>query len=74
MRAKLTFQLPEDEHDFRCSSAGKDLSLILWSIQQDIHKLLKYMEDEDPLFTGLSRAQQIVNNHMSPYWDLINEG
>ena len=42
MKAKLTFNLPEDEEQFNVASKAMDWALIAWDIDQQCRDWIKY--------------------------------
>lgn len=44
MEAKLTFNLPEDQHEFDLAIQGSKMYLALWDISQELRTLWKYEE------------------------------
>ena len=42
MKAKLTFNLPEDEADHYCAIKGKDMLNVLWELKAELRSMLKY--------------------------------
>lgn len=44
MKAKLTFNLPEEQHEFYCATKGQDMISVLWEVQKELRTLWKYEE------------------------------
>lgn len=44
MKATLEFSLPEDDHDFRCSSRAAELYSALWQMDQDMRNKIKHVD------------------------------
>lgn len=44
MKAKLTFNLPEDQPDFKLAIEGHKWQHVVWQLDQEIRKKLKYDE------------------------------
>ena len=44
MKAKLTFNLPDDQHDFDLAVQSGKMYSALWDISQELRKLWKYEE------------------------------
>ena len=42
MKAKLEYNLPEDQEQFNVAVKGMDWALLAWDIDQSIRSLLKY--------------------------------
>ena len=47
MKAILEFELPEDKEHFDVASRGMDWSLVVWDMDQIMHKKIKYAELTD---------------------------
>ena len=47
MKAILEFELPEDKEHFDVASRGMDSALVVWDMDQIIHKKIKYAELTD---------------------------
>ena len=63
MKAKLEFDLPEDEEQFNVASKSMDWALLAWDIDQMIRSLLKYHPEE--YGTGdlaLEHVQEEIHN------------
>jgi len=63
MKAKLTFNLPEDEEQFNVASKAMDWALIAWDIDQQCRDWVKY---DNHQFKSIEEALQGVR-------DIINE-
>ena len=44
MKAILEFELPEDKEHFDVASKGMDWALVVWDMDQIMHKKVKYSE------------------------------
>ena len=44
MKAKLTFNLPDDQHEFDIAIQGSKMYSALWDISQELRTLWKYEE------------------------------
>jgi hypothetical protein len=44
MTATLTFNLPDDQHEFDLAVQGSKMYVALWDISQELRKLWKYEE------------------------------
>ena len=44
MKAKLTFNLPDEQHEFYCATKGQDMISVLWEVQKELRTLWKYEE------------------------------
>tara|TARA_B100001123_G_C14995841_1_gene901539 strand:- start:391 stop:615 length:225 start_codon:yes stop_codon:yes gene_type:complete len=63
MKAKLEFDLPEDEDAFNVASKAMDWALIAWDIEQQCRDWVKY---DNHQFKSIEEALQGVR-------DIINE-
>ncbi len=63
MKAKLEFDLPEDEYAFNVASKAMDWALIAWDIEQQCRDWVKY---DNHQFKTIEEALQGVR-------DIINE-
>ncbi len=63
MKAKLEFDLPEDEEQFNVASKAMDWALIAWDIEQQCRDWVKY---DNHQFKTIEEALQGVR-------DIINE-
>ena len=44
MKAILEFELPKDKENFDAASRGMDWALVVWDMDQIMHKKVKYAE------------------------------
>jgi len=58
MKAKLEFDLPEDQEEFNVASKAMDWSLLVWDIDQFIRNKIKYEQDKDGIL-------QILRNELN---------
>lgn len=65
MKAKLTFDLPEDEHDYYCANKGKDMFVVLWRIEQELRKLYKYEELNEDEWQIVERLRDFLNDRLN---------
>jgi hypothetical protein len=47
MKAKLKFNLPDDEHEFQMAIQGASMHSVLWEMDQWLRTQYKYMSDEE---------------------------
>ena len=47
MKAILEFELPEDKEQFDVATRGMDWALVVWDMDQIMHKKVKYAELTD---------------------------
>ena len=65
MKVKITFDLPEDEHEFYCATKGKDMFVVLWRIEQELRKLYKYEELNEDEWNMVERLRDFLNDSLS---------
>tara|TARA_B110001454_G_scaffold49951_1_gene49065 strand:- start:1073 stop:1285 length:213 start_codon:yes stop_codon:yes gene_type:complete len=58
MKAKLEFDLPEDQEQFNVASKSMDWALLVWHIDQFIRNKIKYEQDKDGVL-------QLVRNELT---------
>jgi hypothetical protein len=47
MQATLTFNLPEDSHEFQMATTGANMHSVLWEMDQWLRAQYKYMSDAE---------------------------
>lgn len=47
MKATLTFNLPDDEHEFQMAIGGASMHSVLWEMDQWLRAQYKYMPDNE---------------------------
>ena len=47
MQAQLTFNLPEDSHEFDMATQGSNMHSVLWEMDQWLRSQYKYMSDAE---------------------------
>jgi hypothetical protein len=57
MKAKLTFNLPDDQHDFDLAIQSGKMYSALWDISQELRKLWKYEELNDDEWKMVERIR-----------------
>ena len=66
MKAKLTFNLPDEQHEFYCATKGQDMISVLWEVQKELRTLWKYEElNED--------EHQIVERIREKFYSILEE-
>lgn len=66
MKAKLTFNLPEDQHEWDNVVNANNMYCALWDIQQEIRRVWKYGELTEGQFEIVEQIYDKVN-------EIINE-
>ncbi len=61
MKAKLEFNLPEEEEQFNVASKGMDWALLAWDIDQFMRNKIKYDQDTNGV---LQLARDRLNFNM----------
>ena len=57
MKAKLTFNLPEDQAEFDLAVQGSKMYVALWDISQELRTLWKYEELSDEEWKMVERIR-----------------
>ena len=57
MKARLTFNLPEDQAEFDFAVQGSKMYSALWDISQELRQLWKYEELKDDEFKMVERIR-----------------
>jgi hypothetical protein len=67
MKAKLTFNLPEDQADFDFAVQGSNMYAALWDISQELRTLCKYEELDAKEWAMVERIRakfyEILDDH-----------
>ena len=66
MKAKLTFNLPEDQAEFDFAVQGSKMYSALWDISQELRALWKYEELTDEEF-------KIVEKIRNKFYEILDE-
>ena len=58
MKAKLTYNLPDDEHEFKRASLSTDIVIVLWDFLFNGHREYKHSDDcPEEFYNGFRKAQ-----------------
>lgn len=57
MKARLTFNLPDEQHDFDVAIQGSKMYSALWDISQELRRLWKYEELSEEQFEMVERIR-----------------
>ena len=68
MKAILEFELPKDKENFDAASKGMDWALVVWDMDQLMHKKVKYAELTDDSKKEIEDLRLIMSDM------LINRG
>ena len=70
MQATLTFNLPEDSHEFDMATQGASMHSVLWEMDQWLRAQYKYMPDEgysedkyDAYYEAREKLREIISEH-----------
>ena len=66
MKAKLTFNLPEDQAEFDFAMQGSKMYSALWDISQELRTLWKYEELSDQEFKMVERIRD-------KFYEILND-
>lgn len=66
MKAKLTFNLPEDQAEFDFAVQGSKMYNALWDVKQELRSLLKYAEIT-------SEQYDIVEKISDKFYEILDE-
>ena len=61
MKAILEFNLPEDKEAFEIASKAMDWSLVVWEIEQQLRRKLKYDNDFETPNDALEHIRETLN-------------
>jgi len=67
MKAKLTFNLPDDQHDFDLAIQSGKMYSALWDISQELRKLWKYEELNDDEWKMVERIRDKFHEILSEH-------
>lgn len=69
MKAILEFNLPEEKSEFKLASNANDLYCVLWDLDNELRRLLKYNEQKhnDDVLIGLEMARNKLNDLFIDY-------
>ena len=67
MRAILTFELPEDEDEFRAAINGMKWSLVAWNTDQAFRTALKYGHEHKTADEALEWARKTLRDIIGEY-------
>ena len=66
MKAKIIFNLPEDQAEFDFATQGSNMYSALWDISQELRTLWKYEELSDEEF-------KIVERIRNKFYEILDE-
>jgi len=62
MNAKLEFNLPDEQYEYKCATSGQDYKLILEDICQELRKTYKYLYDDIEGLSSEEGKQKMIEN------------
>jgi hypothetical protein len=68
MKAKLQFNLPDDEHEFQMAIQGASMHSVLWEMDQWLRAQYKYMSDaeySEDAYKAYETARSKLNEFMN---------
>ena len=65
--ATLTFNLPEDQPEFRAAVNGQSWQALAWEIDQHLRSEVKYASDETPeaVIEALAKVREFLREQMN---------
>ena len=73
MKAKLTFNLPEEEAEYYCAIKGQAMLNVLWEMQAELRKLWKYEELNEDQFNMVERIREKFFNSLQEHEINLNK-
>jgi hypothetical protein len=64
MKAKLEFNLPDEEVEYYCATKGQAMLNVLWGLQQELRKLYKYEELNEDECRIVERLQDFLSDSL----------
>lgn len=66
MKARLTFNLPDDQHEFDLAVQGSNMYSALWDISQELRTMWKYREYET------EKEYALIDSIREKFYDILN--
>lgn len=63
MKAKITYNLPEDQEEYHRANKAKDMALALWDISQVLREIDKYYTGDKPYDEIRTRFYDILTRY-----------
>jgi hypothetical protein len=60
MKAKLTFNLPDEQAEHYCAIKGQDMLNVLWELKSELRSMLKYGELPDKQYEIVEKIQDFL--------------
>jgi hypothetical protein len=67
MKAKLTFNLPDDQHEFDIAIQGSKMYLALWDLSQELRSMWKYQSYQT------EEEYAIVETIRDKFYEILSE-
>jgi len=67
MKAKLTFNLPEEQAEHYCAIKGADMLNVLWDLKAELRSMLKYGELPDEQYEIVEKIQGFLIDSLNDY-------
>lgn len=67
MKAILEFDLPEDRTEFNLQSHGTDWALVVWDLDQELRKYLKYGHEFKTAAEALERTRAMLREFVDEH-------
>ena len=64
-KATLTFNLPDEDVEFRHAVNGQDYSIALYNIQQDVRQIYKYRELSEDAYKVVEEIYEQINQRLT---------
>lgn len=65
MKAKLTFNLPEEQAEHYCAIKGADMLNVLWELKAELRSMLKYGELPEQQYEIVEKIQDFLLSSMN---------
>jgi len=67
MKAKLEFNLPDDEHEFKMAIQGASMHSVLWEMDQWLRGITKYAPDSmsEDTYNAYKKCREQLREFMS---------
>ena len=73
MKAKLTFNLPEDEAEYYCANKGTAMLNVLWELRDELRKMYKYEELNEDEYKIVERMRDFLNDSLNEHEINLNK-
>jgi len=73
MKAKLTFNLPEDEVEYYCANKGTAMLNVLWELRDELRKMYKYEELNEDEWKIVERMRDFLNDSLNNHEINLNK-